>query len=175
MRRHLRWAFLFLVAVACSRGDSSPDNQTQSDTTRRATAGGDTAQARAEIVRLEEELFQSFMRGDTAPAARTLANDYLGFTGDGHRETKAQALANLSHDTGAKATVDSINVDSTTVRVYGNAGVAQTSGTFRAHEGGRSALVGFRNTDMFVWRDERWQIVATHLSKVPPSNASSSR
>lgn len=74
-------------------------------------AGRDTAQARQAVLRLEEQLFQSYVWGDTAPAARILAADYMGFTGDCNRETKAQALANLRRDSTAagKTTVDSVS------------------------------------------------------------------
>lgn len=162
---------VIMVAAACGRAGDGAAAGGRNDTAQQAAAppaGRDTAQAREAVRRLEEELFQSYARGDTAPAARILAEDYVGVTGDGHRETKAQALANLRRDTTATAggTVDSIQLDSVTVRVYGDAVVAQANGTFRAHSGRQSATVGFRNTDVFVWRDGRWQIVATHLSRV---------
>ena len=108
------------------------------------------------------------MRGDTAPAARILAEDYVGVTGDGLRETKAQALAKMRRDgtTAAGGTSDSLQLDSMTVRVYGDAGVAQASVTLRMRNGRQPATVRLRNTDVFVWRDGRWQIVASHLSRV---------
>jgi hypothetical protein len=160
-----------MVAAACSRAGDGAAAGGQNDSARQSAtgpAGRDTAQAREAVLRLEAELFQSYARGDTAPSARILAEDYMGFSGDGMRETKAQALANLRRDstTASAATVDSIHIDSTTVRVYGDAAVAQASGTFQAHDRRQSGTVGFRNTDVFVWRDGRWQIVATHLSKV---------
>ena len=173
MDRAPRWFLpMLLVTAACGRAGDGAAAEGRTDTARQAAvpaAGRDTAQARQAVLRLEEELFQSYVRGDTAPAARILAADYVGVTGDGHRETKAQALANLRRDstTAAAARVDSMHVDSTAVRVYGDAAVAQATGTFRARSARQSATVGFRNTDVFVWRDGRWQIVATHLSKVP--------
>ena len=172
MDRTPQWFLpMLLITAACGGAGDGAATEGRTDTARQAAVratGLDTAQARQAVLRLEEELFQSYARGDTAPAARILAEDYMGLTGDGHRETKAQALANLRRDrTNAAATMDSLQVDSTTVRVYGAAAVAQASGTFRVRDGRQSATVGFRNTDVFVWRDGRWQIVATHLSKVP--------
>jgi len=171
MHRVLQWLLpVVMVSAACGGGNGADAGQ--GDTARQGTTsatGRDTAQAREAVLRLAEELFRSYARGDTAAAARILAADYTGFTGDGHRETKAQALANLRRDsaTAASASVDSMHVDSTTVRVFGDAAVAQTSGTLRARAEGQAATIGFRNTDVFVWRDGRWQIVATHLSRVP--------
>lgn len=173
MDRAPRWLLpVLVVTAACGRAGDGAAAGGRTDTAQQApapAAGRDTAQARQEVLRLEAEYFQALARGDTAPAARLLAVDYMGFTGDGHRETRAQALANLRRDStsAAAATVDSVQVDSTTVRVYGDAAVAQTSGTFRARDGRQSATVGFRNTDVFVWREGRWQVVATHLSRVP--------
>jgi len=162
---------IVIVAAACGGAADGTASGGRVDTAAPAAspAGRDTAEVRQAVLRLETELFQSYVRGDTAPAARILAADYMGFTGDGMRETKAQALANLHRDSTAAAAVavDSIHIDSTTVRVSGDAVVAQASGTFLAHDRRQSATVSFRNTDVFVWRDGRWQIVATHLSKVP--------
>jgi uncharacterized protein (TIGR02246 family) len=168
-----------MIAEACGRAGAGAATSARADTAQQAatpSVGRDSAQARGAVLRLEQELFQSYVRGDTAPSARILAADYVGITGDGHRETKAQALANLRRDgtTAAEAARDSIQVDSTTVRVFGDAAVAQTSGTFRTHDGRQRASVGFRNTDVFVWRDGRWQIVATHLSKVPETQGRAS-
>ena len=163
---------VLLTVAACGRAADGTASGGRTDSAQPAAAsaaGQDTAQARQAVLRLEAELFQSYARGDTAPAARILADDYMGFTGDGNRETKAQALANYRRDSTAAAavTVDSIHIDSTTVRVYGDAVVAQASGTFQAHQGRQTTTVGLRNTDVYVWRDGRWQIVATHLSKIP--------
>jgi ketosteroid isomerase-like protein len=68
--------------------------------------------------------------------------------------------------TTAGVTSEALQLDSVTVRVYGDAAVAQASGTLRGLSGG-PAVMHIRNTDVFVWRDGRWQIVATHLSRVP--------
>jgi hypothetical protein len=160
-----------LITAACGRAADGAASGGRTETAQQAaapSAGRDTAQVRQAVLRLEAELFQSYERGDTMPAARTLAQDYMGFTADGMRETRAQALANLHRDTttATAITVNSIHIDSTTVRVSGDAVVAQASGTFQAHDRRQSGTVGFRNTDVYVWRDGRWQIVATHLSKV---------
>ena len=179
-RSRLLLALLLVTAIvtACGRANDGAAAGGQNDTARQTAASaapGDTAQAREAVLRLDQELFQSYTRGDTAPAARILADDYMGFTGDGLRETKAQALANLRRDstTATALVVDSIHVDSTAVRVFGDAAVAQASGTFKAHDRRQSVTMGFRNTDVFAWRDGRWQIVATHLSKVaePPGRS----
>ena len=160
---------LLMVAAACGRAGDGAAAGARNDTAQQAAApaaGRDTAQAREAVLRLEEELFQSYVRGDTAPAARILAEDYVGITGDGHRETKAQALAKMRRDTTtAGVTSEALQLDSVTVRVYGDAAVAQASGTLRARSGGQPVTVPFRNTDLFVWRDGRWQIVATHTSR----------
>lgn len=161
---------VMIVMAGCGSSEDTAAAGAQGDSAQRpaaSAAGRDTARARDEVRRLDEELLKAFVRGDSAPAARLLAEDYVGFTGDGYRETKAQALANMRRDTtsAAGATPDSLQLDSVTVRVYGDAAVAQASGTLRTRSGGQPVTVGIRNTDVFAWRDGRWQIVATHLSK----------
>jgi hypothetical protein len=167
-----------MIAAACGRAGDGAAAGGRNDTARQAAAPPavrDSAQAREAVLRLEQELFQSFVRGDTAPAARILAADYVGVTGDGFRETKAQALANMRRDstTAAGATSDSLQVDSMTVRVYGDAVVAQASVTLRMRTGRQTAAIRLQNTDVFVWRDGRWEIVASHLSKVAAPQARS--
>ena len=160
---------ILMVTAACGRAGDGAAAGGRNDTAQQAAvpaAGRDTAEAREAVRRLEEELFQAFARGDSAPAARVLAEDYVGFTGDGHRETKAQALAQIRRDTTtAWVTSEALQLDSVTVRVYGDAAVAQASVTLRARSGGQP-VTRVRNTDVFVWRDGRWQIVASHVSRV---------
>lgn len=155
---------VLLVTAACDGAAAGA----RSDTTQQATtppAGRDTAQVREAVLRLEEEGAQALVRGDTAVAERNLAEDYLGVTLDGHSETKAQAVANMRRD--SATVVEAVQLDSTTVRAHGDVAVAHVSGTVRARSGQQPVTIRFRGTDVFVWRDGRWQMVASHVSKVP--------
>jgi hypothetical protein len=61
---------ILMIAAACSPAGNGAAAEARNDTAQQAIAapGPDTAQARVAVLRLEEELFQSFARGDTAPA-----------------------------------------------------------------------------------------------------------
>jgi hypothetical protein len=158
-----------VVAAACGRADDGAAAGGRSDTGQQAAAPAaerDSAQVRQAVLHLQEELFKGLVRADSGSSARILAEDWIGFSGDGNRETKARALASSAADSTA-VTLDSIHVDSTVVRIHGDAVVAQASGTIWARERGQTATVGLRSTNVFGWRDGRWQILATHLSKVP--------
>ncbi|MDF1505721.1 nuclear transport factor 2 family protein [Roseisolibacter sp. H3M3-2] len=155
-----------VVAAACGRADdgAAPGGRGDTAAIAAAPAAPDSVQAREDVRRLEVELFHAFVRGDSAPASHVLAEEYVGFSGDGDGETKAQALAKLRR-VAASPVAETLQLDSVNVRVYGDAAVAQASGTIAARGGGQPAT-HFRNTDLLVWRDGRWQIVATHLSRV---------
>ncbi len=157
---------VLMVAAACGRAGDGAAAGGRNDTAQQPApaAGRDTAQARETVLRLEEELGQALVRGDPAPADRILAKDYVGVSMDGLSETKAQAVAKMRRD--SATAVEAVRLDSTTVRVYGDAALALVRGTARGRSGGQPMTVPFRNTDVFVWRDGRWQIVASHVSQV---------
>jgi hypothetical protein len=89
----------------------------------------------------------------------------VGVSMDGPGETKAEAVAKVRGDSATAAGV-TLQTDSTTVRVHGDAAVVRTSGTNRARGGQQPLTRRFRTTDVFVWRDGRWQVVASHASPV---------
>jgi hypothetical protein len=162
---------VLLIAAACSPASDGAAAGGRNDTTQHAAAPSavrDTAQAREEVLRLEKELFQSLVKGDTAPPQRILAEDYVGVSGDGKIETRAQAVAARHRDTtSARGFVpDDIQLDSTTVRVYGDAALALVRATARGRSGGQRMTAPIRNSDVFVWRGGRWQLVSSHLSQI---------
>lgn len=164
-----RLLFLVLtVATACGgEGDGAAPGARNDDAQQAAglPAGRDTAQAREAVVRLQAELAQAFVRGDPAPAERILASDFVGVSMDGLSETKAQAVAKIRSDSATVAGT-TLQTDTTDVRIYGDAAVVRTSGTLRARSGQQSATRRFRTTDVFVWRDGRWQLAVAHVSSV---------
>ena len=159
---------VLMLAAACGPAGDNAAAGGGNDSAQQAAApaaGRDTAQAREEVLRLEEEFFQALVRRDPAPAQRILAEDYVGITGDGDIETKAQVVAAVRGDsTSATAFLpEEIQLDSTIVRVHGDAAVALARGTARGRSGGQPVTFGFRTTDVFAWRDGRWQLVASHF------------
>lgn len=162
---------LLLIAAACSPASDGAAAGKRSDAAQHAAAPSavrDTAQAREEVLRLEKELFQSLVKGDTAAPQRILAEEYVGVSGDGKIETRPQAVAARHRDTTSRSAFvpDDIQFDSTTVQVYGDAALALVRATARGRSGGQSMTVSLRNSDMFVRRDGRWQLVSSHLSQI---------
>lgn len=159
---------VLMVTAACGRAGDGAAAGERNDTAQQAAAppaGRDTAQAREAVLRLGEELGQAIVRGDSAAVERILAEDYVGVSMDGLSETKAEAVAKVRRDSATLAG-GGLQTDSTTVRVYGDAAVVRTSGTLRAGGGQWPFTLRFRTTDVFVWRDGRWQIAASHVSPV---------
>lgn len=125
------------------------------------------AEAEREVRHLEEvEWASAVQRKDTAWFERHLADELVLTTGRTGRVTnKAQEMADiLAPTTGG----GSDRVDDLRVQPYGNVAVA----TFRLTSSGSDAAGPYQRTARYteVWhfREGRWQLVASHSSLIPP-------
>jgi hypothetical protein len=57
------------------------------------------AKIERELIRLEEEWHNAYVRHDAAPLERILADEYIAIGGNGGSSTKAQTIAGLKADT----------------------------------------------------------------------------
>ena len=140
-----------------------------------ATAGGGrgdgslpAAEAERAVRRLEEVEWGRAVRAkDTAWFSRHLADELVLTTGrTGRVTTKAEEMADiLSPATGG----GDDRVEELRVQTHGHVAVATfrlvSSGTDRAGPYRRTA----RYTEVWVYRDGRWQLAASHSSLIPES------
>lgn len=124
------------------------------------------AQAEREVRQMEEvEWPAAVQRKDTAWFARHLADELVLTTGRTGRVTnKAQEMADiLAPTTGGGGD----RVDGLRVQPYGNVAVA----TFRLTSSGSDASGPYqrtaRYTEVWLFREGRWQLVASHSSLLP--------
>ena len=120
----------------------------------------------AELRALEERLARAWVEKDRPFIEGLLAGDWSVTDGAGQVLTKDQVLAQTFAS--SDRTIDSMTIDDVRVRVFGSTAVVtgrtRATGSYRGQTG--SAVLRF--TDIFVQRDGRWQIVASHGSTVTP-------
>jgi ketosteroid isomerase-like protein len=123
------------------------------------------AKIEQELIKLEEEWHNAYVKHDASPLERILADEYIsvGVSGSG---TKAKAIEGLKADT---ATYDYSTPYDLDVRVYGDTALV----IGRTKEKGRAAngnefTAEYRWTDVFVKRQGHWQCVVAQVARVPP-------
>jgi ketosteroid isomerase-like protein len=124
------------------------------------------AASEAELRALEEKLARAWVEKDRPFIEGLLAADWSVTDATGQVLTKDQVLAQTFAS--ADRTIDSMTIDDVRVRLFGSMAVVtgrtRATGSYRGQTG--SAVLRF--TDVFVQRDGRWQIVASHGSSVAP-------
>jgi ketosteroid isomerase-like protein len=115
--------------------------------------------AEGEIKALELKLAGLIVRGDWDEYAKYLAPDYLHTRGNGHIESKDEALANL-RDIKRKIIVMEMEPADIAIRIYGDTAVSNAEFTIRVRDSGQVKSRRTRITDVFVRRDVQWCLVA---------------
>ena len=131
-----------------------------------AVAAEQPGDAATVIARLEQRLAQAWVQRDHAFIDNLLAADWSVIDASGAVLTKQQVLDQTFAST--ERQIDTMTIDELVVRIVGDAAIAtgrtRASGTYQ----GRSGTATLRFTDVFVRRDGRWVIVASHASSVAP-------
>jgi uncharacterized protein (TIGR02246 family) len=122
-----------------------------------------TQSVEEEIKKLEKEIGHAWAARDVASYDRILADDYMWTDFDGTVWTKAQDLEDLKSGTVVNT---SYAVDDWKVRVYGDAAVVTGRTTVKETWKGKDVSGQYRYTDTWVKRGGRWQLVASHTSKI---------
>jgi hypothetical protein len=122
----------------------------------------DVAAVTRELEAIEQELALTWKNGDCEGWAGLIAPEWSVTHITGDVVTKAQALAMCreSHHVIAEMTIDDVSV-----RPYGDAAVV-TGRTVAVTAGDTPETVRLRFTDVFVRRAGRWQVVASHATRV---------
>lgn len=109
----------------------------------------------AQLTKLEEEWTQANINGDKEALERILADEYVGGA-DAH--TKREYIDKITPDPAVK----SWELSDLTVEQDGDQ--ATVAGTLKQETAKGTEAYEF--TDKFVWRDRRWQAVASQSSRV---------
>jgi ketosteroid isomerase-like protein len=115
-----------------------------------------------ELLRLENDWNIAIEKKDLSFLERLYAAEYFSTTPEGATITKAQDLADVK----ASSTAAPFALSDMKVRVYGDTAVVTGVNTVNWTAGGKQWVGPIRFTDVFVKRDGRWQVVASHGSRV---------
>jgi ketosteroid isomerase-like protein len=118
------------------------------------------------LIQLERDWDAAFHRRDVAFIANILADEFVATYADGSRADKAKELTLAAE---FDQQIDSSTLDEFTVKVYGDAAVVRFTQHLVGPSQGRRLELTFRYIDVFVWRDGKWQSVASQSTKVTVS------
>ncbi len=116
-----------------------------------------------EIIKLEKETGDAMVKRDVAFFDRVTTDDFIWTDADGNIWTKAEIIANLKS---GDDVISSWIIDDYRVRVYGDAAVCMARVNSKEQFKGQDVSGQTRWTDTLVKRGGRWQIVASHSSRI---------
>ncbi len=129
-----------------------------------APAHPETSAAETEqlLIRIELSWGDAVMRKDIKAIDSILADDWVAIDYEGKPLTKAQHMADLR--AGASAAED-VEYGPINVRLFGDTAVITGSNTEKAVNQGRNGTGKYFWTDVWLKRNGRWQVVASHYTK----------
>ena len=110
---------------------------------------------RQQILKIEQQWNEVYIKGDASPLNRIIADDYLGTEPDGKRSTKKDLIANVES---SRLSGGKVNEDDVIIRYYGITAVVNGSSTWSQSDGKSGRYIW---TDIFAKRGGRWQVVAS--------------
>jgi ketosteroid isomerase-like protein len=119
--------------------------------------------AEQELIKLENEWADAWVKSDIAFFERIEADDYTWTAPEGFVMTKVQDLALLKS---GRSVITSWVLADMKVRVYGDAAVVTGRCTTKETYKGEDVSGQFRWTDTWVKRAGHWQCVAGHSSRI---------
>jgi ketosteroid isomerase-like protein len=125
----------------------------------------DSALVRSQLLHIEQEIARANRECDYRYFDRIEADEFIFTDGRGGLTTKKEDLAGEKDCRKNDATQ---TFDQVIVQPHGNWAVfsARATTAFTDREG-HSGTRQTRFTDVFIWRDGRWQLVAGHSSRIP--------
>jgi len=119
---------------------------------------GDRDKAKAALMRTEQSLLDSLLKGDSAPFKTVMADSFVFIAPDGSMQKRAEWLKDL--DSGNLKMASSVN-DDMVVRLYGDTAVVTYRSTDKGTYKGNDISGKYRWTDVFVKQRGQWRIVST--------------
>jgi|SRR6185369_13544103 len=115
---------------------------------------------------IEERLAAAWVEGDRLFIEQILADDWSVTDLTGHVLTKAQVLQEVFGSENRQ--VVSMQIDDINVRPFGDWAIVTGRTNAAGEYQGEVAQVTLRFTDVFAYRDGRWQVVASQATLLNP-------
>jgi hypothetical protein len=127
---------------------------------------GKNLKIKQELIKLEEEWHNAYVRHAAEPLERILADDYIAVYSNGKSVDKAQSIEDLKAD---KSIYDYSTPYDMDMRFYDNTVViiGRTKDKWK-NQKGEDLTAEYRWTDVFVKRNGRWRCVAAQVVRIPP-------
>jgi ketosteroid isomerase-like protein len=126
-----------------------------------------TIRTEDELIKLEKQWAEAGVKGDIGFFARIAADDYLIVDTDGSVRNKQQEIANFHQETQTSQTVEDMKV-----RIYGGSAVVVGRFTITGTYAGQPNNFSGSFTDVWVWRNQGWQLVSTQNTSAPEADSS---
>lgn len=136
----------------------------------RSQQGATQNNVEQELLKLEREWLDAYEKRDVAAMERIVADDFTITFDGGHMSTKAQTIADLKRPRPVDPTLK-FSTEDVKVRVYGDTAILSGRVIEKRQRNNREVVSQSRYTDTYVRRNGRWQVVASHLSRLPPQRA----
>jgi ketosteroid isomerase-like protein len=117
-----------------------------------------------ELLKLERAWLDAYVKRDVAAMEQIESDDFTITYPNGQVITKAQEIANLKRAAGAADSSTSFSTEGTKARVYGDTAIL----TGIVISSSKNSTERSRYTDVYVKRNGRWQVVASHLTRLAP-------
>jgi ketosteroid isomerase-like protein len=115
------------------------------------------------LIRLEHSWNEAFYRKDVSFLERVLAAEFIATYEDGSQGDRAREIS-LTKDFNQQ--VDSAKQEEFVVKLYGDTAVVWFTLRMTGPRQGQRIQVDLRYVDVFVWREDRWQCVSSHSTKI---------
>jgi ketosteroid isomerase-like protein len=117
-----------------------------------------------ELEQIERQLAATWKKGDCDAWGAMLAPEWSVIHITGNIMTKPEALEMCRAQ---KSLLESLASDELSVRSFGDAAIV-TGRTSATTSGDKRETVTLRFTDVFIRRERRWQVVASHATRIVP-------
>ena len=131
-----------------------------------SSASGQTPRVRSDqdiLIQLEQDWDDAFHRNDAKLIEPILADEFIVTYGDGSRGDKAKELEIAAV---FEQAIESSTLDEFTVKIYRDTAVVWFTQHLVGISQGQKLALTFRYVDVFVFRDRRWQCVASQSTRV---------
>ena len=157
------WASLAVVVIGASACSTTGSEPTASAATPVASAAPVNDQnVEQQVTQVVTDWIAAVPKRDTERIGQLLGDDFVAILWDGHKRSKAEYLEELRS---GKYAVESIALDETQARVFGDTAIVTYYQSEESKSGGADSSGGSVWTDVLTRRDGRWQVVAEHGSR----------
>ena len=123
-------------------------------------------QIKLDLMQLERDIGKANINADYAFFDRVEAEEFIFTDAAGGVTTKKQDLEGLKQPPNPDVKLVAYDVDDMSVRLYDKTAVVTGRVTTKRLIKGEASATQSRFTDVFVWREKRWQLVAGHSSRI---------